>query len=285
MALHARRGRGGLLFLSVALGMASGCVAYNDQCQPLVDNPQERVAFIARGTELFLDRPNARHGNNAIGQQASDGLVWVFSETDKPVDFGVVNGGSIRAEGLCTTRNIVGAGPLSNGVLHEIMLFENPVQAVDLSEQEVLSMFEHSVERLFTAPTPIVSPAGSFLHVSKEVSMTVDCARPPLDRVTSLRIGGQAITKPGRLIDQRKLRMATSSFIIAGGDGYSMLAGTGTDATRNPASAQRFGGIDSNIAAAYLKQSEFNSAVESGIRVDPARVTLMNCSVPTRPQN
>ncbi|HEY1086929.1 MAG TPA: hypothetical protein VGE37_04515, partial [Archangium sp.] len=83
-----------------------------------------------KGTELFLDRPNARHGNNAIGQQAADAFAWVFSESDRPVDFAVVNGGSIRAEGLCITRNIVREGPLSNGVLHEIMLFENPVQAV-----------------------------------------------------------------------------------------------------------------------------------------------------------
>lgn len=272
-------------FASIALAAASGCVAYNDQCAPLVENPGERVAFIARGTELFLDRPNARHANNALGQQAADGFAWVFSETDRPVDFAVVNGGSLRAEGLCITRNIVPSGPLTNGVLHEILLFENSVQAVDLSEQEVVQMFEHSVERLFTAPSAIVSPAGSFLQVSKEVRLTVDCSRPALDRITALSIGGQAITKPGRTIDQRKLRVATSSFIIAGGDGYTMFEGKGTDPTRNPANAQRFGGIDSNIVAAYLKQSEFNATVEAGFRVEPARLTLMNCSVPTRPSN
>lgn len=273
------------VLLPAVLALASGCVAYNDQCQPLVENPNERVAFIARGTEIFLDRANARHANNAIGQQAADGFVWVFAETDRPADFAVVNGGAIRAEGLCVTRNIIGAGPLSNGVLHEIMLFENPVQAIDVSEQEVVAMFEHSVERLFASPAPIISPAGSFLQVSKEVSMTVDCSRPALDRITSLSIGGQAIQKPGRLIDQRQIRMATSSFIVSGGDGYSMFAGKGTDPTRNPANAQRAGGIDSNIAAAYLKQSPFNLTVEAGFKVEPARVVLMNCSVPPRPSN
>ena len=265
--------------------VSSGCVAYNDQCQPLVDNPTERVAFIQKGTEIFLDRANARHANNVIGQQAADAFVWVFSETDKPADFGVVNGGSIRAEGLCVTRNILSSGPLSNGVLHEIMLFENPVQAIDVSEQEVVQMFEHSVERLFASPAPIVSPAGSFLQVSKEVSMTVDCSRPALDRITTLSIGGQVITKPGRTIDLKKLRVASSSFIISGGDGYTMLTGKGMDPTRNPANAQRAGGIDSNITAAYLKQSPFNMTVEAGFKVEPARVVLMNCSIPTRPQN
>ncbi|MFO0599355.1 MAG: 5'-nucleotidase [Myxococcaceae bacterium] len=274
-----------VILAALAFALGTGCVAYNDQCQPLVDNPNETVAFIQRGTELWLDRPNARHGNNAVGQAAADAFVWVFSQTDRPVDFGVVNGGSIRAEGLCVTRNIVKEGPLSNGVLHEIMLFENPVQAVDVSEKDVIDIFEHSVERLFTAPAPIVSPAGSFLQVSKEVAMTVDCSRAPLDRVTSLKINGVTLTKPGRSIDQKKYRFATSSFIIGGGDGYTMLSGSSTDPTRNPANAQRAGGIDSNITALYLKQSEFNSNVDQGLKVDGTRVVFTNCSLPTRPSN
>lgn len=266
--------------------IVSGCVAYNDQCQPLVDNPSERVAFIASGTELFLDRPNARHGNNALGQQAADAFAWVFKDTDRAVDFAVVNGGSLRAEGLCITRNIVGAGPLSNGVLHEIMLFENSVQAVDLTEKEVVDMFEHSAERLFAQPAAIASPAGSFLQVSKEIEMTIDCAQPPLSRVTALRVNGVTLTKPGSTsIDARRFRVASSSFIIAGGDGYTMLAGKGDDASRNLRNAQRFGGIDSNIVAAYLKQSEFNQSVDQGFRVEAGRITFMNCSVPTRPSN
>lgn len=264
--------------------LLSGCIAYNDQCTPLVDNPNERVTFIASGTELWLDRPNARHANNAIGQQAADAFKWVFAETDAPVDFAVVNGGSIRAEGLCITRNIVKEGPLSNGVLHEIMLFENPVQAVDLSEKEVIDMFEHSVERLFTAPAPIASPAGSFLQVSKEVSLTVDCSRPPLDRVTSLKINGETLVKPGRDVELKKFRFASSSFIVGGGDGYSMLSGKSTDLSRNPKNAQRFGGIDSNIAAAYLKEN-FNKSVEEGIRIDSTRILFSNCSLPSRPSN
>jgi len=272
------------LIQSLAAATLSACVAYNDPCQPLVDNPGERVSFVKKGTEIWLDRPNARHTNNAIGQQMSDGFVWVFRDSDAPADFGVVNGGSIRAEGLCVTRNILSAGPLSNGVLHEITLFENLVDAVDLSEQEVLDMFEHSAERLFTSPTPIVSPAGSFLQVSKEVSLEIDCARAPLSRVVSLSIGGRQVQRPARPFPTVKYRLASSAYLIGGGDGYTMLAGKGSDATRRPAQAQRFGGVDSNIAAAYLKQSDFNQTVEAGFTVDGARVRLDNCTVPSRPQ-
>jgi 2',3'-cyclic-nucleotide 2'-phosphodiesterase (5'-nucleotidase family) len=271
-----------LLTLATA---APGCIAYNDTCQALVDDPNERVAFIAKGTEVWLDKPNARHANNAIGQQAADAFVWVYRDGDRPVDFAVVNGGAIRAEGLCVTRNILREGPLSNGVLHEILLFENPVVAVDLSEEQVVQLFEHSVERLFASPSPIVSPSGQFLQVSAEVSMDVDCALPGGSRVTALSIKGQALRRPGRPIEQARFRVATSSYLVQGGDGYSMLSGTSTDPSRYPEQAKRFGGIDSNITAAYLKQSPFNQTVEDGLRVDPGRIRFTNCSTPTRPSN
>ena len=270
------------LCLFVAAVIASGCVAYNDPCQPLVDNPSERVAFISKGTEVWLDRPNARHANNAIGQQAADGFVWVYKDGEHPVDFGVINGGSIRAEGLCVTRNIIKEGPLSNGVFHEILLFQNLVSSVDLSEQQVLDLFEHSLERLYAAPAAVVSPAGTFLQVSKEVQLEADCAEAPLSRVKSLKIGGKTVQRPARPVSQVTYRVAASQFLLGGGDGYSMLAEAQGDATRTVLQAQRFGGVDSDIAAAYLKQSAFNSAVESGVKVEP-RVTLTNCSVPSRP--
>lgn len=272
------------LLLLLALGLLSGCVAYNDPCAPLVDNPGERVAFIMKGTELWLDRPNARHTNNAIGQLDADATVWVFRDTDKPVQLAVMNGGAIRAEGLCVTRNILGSGPLSNGVLHEILLFENPVNAVDLSEQELRDMFEHSVEKLFPTASPIVSPAGSFLQVSQEVSMDVDCALAPLSRVVRLRVNNVDVQKPARPFSEVKYRVAMPAFLLGGGDGYTMLAGKGTDPSRNPTQAQRFGGIDSNITAAYLKQSAFNATVEAGFQVE-SRVKLANCAAPVRPPN
>jgi 5'-nucleotidase/UDP-sugar diphosphatase len=269
------------LALLTAAALAQGCLAYNDQCQPLVDNPTERVAFVAKGTEVWDDKPNARHANNAIGQQAADAFAWVFSGSTQPADFGVVNGGSIRAEGLCVTRNIIKEGPLTNGVLHEVMLFENSVRAITLSESEVVKMFEHSAERLFASPAPIVLPAGSFLQVSGGVHMEIDCARAVGSRLVSLSIGGAAVPLPGR--STIGYRVALSDYLFGGGDGYAMLPGP--ESTRATQPAPRFGGIDSNIVAAYLKQSPFNVAVEQGFVVDPARVVFTNCSVPGRPSN
>ncbi|MBS1152421.1 MAG: 5-nucleotidase [Myxococcaceae bacterium] len=269
-----------LRFLAFALCPLSGCVAYNEQCQALVDNPSEKVATL--GADLWLDRPNARHAPNALGQAVADSFVDVFAASAKPVDFAVLNGGSLRAEGLCgVTRNIVRANAtgLTNGVLHEILLFENLVNAVDLTEDEVMAVMEHSVERLFAVPAPIISPAGSFLHVSKEVQLVVDCSRPPLSRITSLRIKGELVEKPGRV--NKRFRMALSEFLLGGGDGYTMLAGPGKDPTRSPQLAQRFGGVDSNIAADYLRKNK----IVDPLKLDPLRMDLQNCAKSVAPSN
>ena len=269
--------------LALALCGLTGCVAYNEQCTALVDNPREKIANL--GAELWLDRPNARHAPNALGQAVADAFVDVFNsvEGSKPVDFGVLNGGSLRAEGLCgITRNIVAANPtvgLTNGVLHEILLFENLVGAVDLTEDEVTAVLEHSVERLFAEPNPIISPAGSFLQLSKEVQLVIDCKKPPLSRITSLTIKGEVVQKPGRV--NKRYRVALSTFLLGGGDGYTMLAGPGKDPDRSPAQAQRFGGVDSNIATDYLRKNK----ILDPLKIDPLRIDMQGCAKSVRPAN
>lgn len=269
---------------SIVIAVASsGCIAFNDDCQALVDKPDERVAFIAKGSEIFLDRANARHANNAIAQAAADGLVWVFNEGAR-VDFGVVNSGSVRDQGACVLRSILREGPLTRGVLGEILPFENAIRVIDVSEQEVFEVFEHSASRLFTSPAPITTPSGAFLQVSKDVALEIDCAQPAGSRVRSLRIRNQPITRGAfRPFPGTKLRMALPAFILEGNDGYTVLAGKGDDPSRNPGQAQRFGGVDTRVTMAYLAQSSLNETVENGLRVDANRIRLVNCSVPTRP--
>jgi 5'-nucleotidase / UDP-sugar diphosphatase len=274
--------------LALALCGLTGCVAYNEQCQALVENPDEKVANL--GAELWLDRPNARHAPNALGQAVADAFVDVFNSNamNKRVDFGVLNGGSLRAEGLCgITRNIVAANPtkgLTNGVLHEILLFENLVNAVDLNEEEMVGMLEHSVERLFAVPNPIISPAGSFLQLSGDVQLVIDCSKPPLSRITSLKIKNAAgtfvsVDKPYEI--NVFYRVAMSGFLLGGGDGYSMLVAPGKDPGRFPAQAQRFGGVDSNIAADYLRKNK----ITDPLKLDPLRIDMQNCAKSVRPSN
>src|SRR4051812_20591490 len=59
-----------LLLIAIAL---CSCEGFNDQCTALVKNPNDTVVTLA--AEVFLDRPNARSDNNAIGQATADAFV------------------------------------------------------------------------------------------------------------------------------------------------------------------------------------------------------------------
>ncbi|MFZ5469416.1 MAG: 5'-nucleotidase C-terminal domain-containing protein [Myxococcota bacterium] len=255
-----------------------GCIAYNDNCTPPVEQPNERIGFLAE--EVFIDRANTRHANNAVGQLAADAFVDAFAQSSAPAQLGVVNGGAIRAEGLCTTRNILERGPVTRGLLHEVLLFENLVTAVDLEEQEVWDLFEHSVARLVASPAEVISPAGGFLQVSKEVRMEVSCTAAAGARVAALQIGSETLQRPGRA--GKRFRVALSSFLLGGGDGYAMLVAPGKDPERNPAQSQTFGGVDNATTADFMKRT-YNESEEAGLRLDTARQTLNGCSQPPRP--
>jgi 5'-nucleotidase/UDP-sugar diphosphatase len=190
-----------------------------------------------------------------------------------PVDFAIVNSGALRAEGICgATRNIVPAGPITDQVLHEILLFENIVNAVTLNGQDVHDLFEHSVEQLFPYGQPIVSPAGQFLQVSSAVRMSVDCTKPAGSRVTQLTINGQPLQLT------RSYRVALSAYLLAGNDEYAMIP-HGIDV----AQAQKLGGIDSNIASEYMKRSYF-AASKSLSKEQRVTFVPMKCATPLRPQ-
>ena len=238
----------------------AGCQAFNDECT-LVQNPEAPVVTLA--ADVYLDRPNARHDNNALGQGAADAFAEVMR-----ADLGVLNSGSLRSEGVCgVTRNVV-RGTITDQVLHEILLFENTIVATDLTGAEVRAMLEHSVEQLFPMGQAIVSPSGQFLQVSKAVKVTVDCSRPVGTRITALTVNGQLVM----LNDTTKTyRVAMSSFVLGGGDGYVLER-------RNVEQAQKLGGIDSNIASDYLK-----TAYAGKTLAKEARITFVGCATPSPP--
>lgn len=243
--------------------LLAGCQSFNDECTALVSMPEAPVVTL--DGEVFLDRPNARHDNNALGQGAADAFADVMR-----ADLGVLNSGSLRSEGLCgVTRNIV-RGVITDQVLHEILLFENTIVATDLNGSEVKAMFEHSAARLFPASQAIVSPSGQLLQVSKAVKLTVDCARPVGNRITALTVNGQLVMTTDTV---KTYRVALSSFLLGGGDGFMLPR-------RNVEQAQKLGGIDSNIASEYLKQTYVGKTLTK----EP-RVTFTGCAVPPRPVN
>lgn len=264
----------GKRLLVAALALLGACVQYNEQCQGLVENPSERVGYVAE--DVYLDKPNARHANNAVGQLAAD-AIWEASGAE----LAVVNSGSIRGEGLCVSRTVLKKrSQVTRGLLHEILMFENLVQAVDVTEEELVKMMEHSAERLYRTNEPIVSAAGSFLQLSRGTELAVDCDLKPGQRVTRLVVNGRSVVPPGG--DKTRIRLATNSFLLGGGDGYAVLEPLGKDPGRNPMQIQASGGTDTAMAVDYM-QKNYLAAPESGLAVEP-RVMLTHCAVPPPPQ-
>ncbi len=265
--------------LIALLAPVLGCVAYNDPCQPLVDNPDAIIGYL--GEDVLLERPYARNDNNAFGQLAADALRHAEDDSTAPAELGLINGGAIRAEGLCVTRSSVRKGPMKEGLLYEIFLFQNQVVTVDLTEQQLVGMMEHSAEGLSATGQAISTPPGAFLHLSEGSTLRVDCERPRGQRVLELTVNGRRVTLPARTDPAIRYRVALSSFILDGGDGYGAILGNaGKDASRNPVTSRKNGGSDVNITAAYMRATYPSEA--KPLREAP-RVVFQNCALPPRP--
>lgn len=265
--------------MAAALMPALGCLAYNDPCQPLVDDPSKELGYL--GEDVYLGRPFARHDNHALGQLAADAYLHAEDDSPSKAVLGIVNGGSIRAEGLCVTRTMLPKGALTNGVLHEALLFENQVVTLNLTEKELVDMFEHSVSALYPAGQPISSPSGAFLHVSEGTSLRVDCGFNKGQRVRELSINSTAVPLPPRTDNVTRYRVATTSFLLEGGDGYGpIFKNAGNEPARNPVRSQKFGGVDSNIAGGYMQATY---GTEARPLKEAGRIIFENCAKPTRP--
>lgn len=267
--------------LAVALAPGLGCLEYNDQCRPLVDDPEAIVGYL--GEDVFLDKPYARHDNQALGQLAADAFLHAEDGSKAPAELGIINGGALRAEGLCVTRTVLPKGPLKNGLLHEVLLFENAVVTVDLTEKQLVDMFEHSVEGLSLEGQPILQPPGAFLQVSEGTTLRVDCSHAPGNRVVGLTVNERTVPLPPRADTSVRYRVAMPDFLLQGGDGYgTIFKDAASDVSRNPVTATTSEGkaTDARLTEAYMRARH---PTDAQALHEEARVVFINCARPGRP--
>jgi 5'-nucleotidase len=157
----------------------------------------------------------------AIGNLLADAIRLRYG-----TQLGFVNGGGIRAplpssyapadRGLRRPAEGYAAGPpfdLVVGDVYTVLPFGNSVATRTVSGAQLWQMLEHSVEAL-------PAPAGWFGQISG-FRFTFDSSRPARSRVVSVALeDGTPV-----LADETRYTLATSDFIDAGGDGYTMLAG------------------------------------------------------------
>lgn len=172
-----------------------------------------------------------QRGNNAerlaevpIGNLLTDALRLRYV-----TQLAFTNGGGIRAPlpssylplntGLRRTSLGYASGPpydLVVGDMYAVLPFGNSVVTRTVTGRVLHAMLEHSVSAL-------PSPNGWFGQISG-FSFTFDSSRPAGSRVVSVTLHAAEADQPIEANDVA-YTLATSDFIAAGGDGYSMLLG------------------------------------------------------------
>jgi len=164
--------------------------------QPYADEAEARLSTVIGSLETALSSTAAREKEAAAGNLVADSMQWFSARWGS--DFAVMNGGSIRHD--------LPAGPVSLKSVHDMLPFENSIYLVTLPGDEVLRLFD------FMAAIP--EGSGAFPQFSSEVNVVLDrTAR----KASGLRIKGKPIDP------SRSYRIATSSFLAGGGDGYKIL--------------------------------------------------------------
>lgn len=119
----------------------------------------------------------------------------------------LLNGGSIRS------NTTYGPGALTKRDVISILPFENPIVKVEVTGAMIRAALEHGVEKV-----GIETEIGPFPQVSG-MRFSYDARRPAGSRVTAITINGQPLS------EQKKYSLATSEYLVNGGDGYTVLKG------------------------------------------------------------
>ncbi|MBS2031576.1 MAG: 5'-nucleotidase C-terminal domain-containing protein [Deltaproteobacteria bacterium] len=256
-------------FALVALFCGS-CLSYNEDCAPLVDNPDETDGYV--GGDIDITKVHVRSGDNAFGEVVAD--AWRHSADavsgTTPADIGFENSGDIRNEGVCANNDTVPRGPLRRSTLRQVLPFDDTISLVTIDAATLKAVLEHSVAGFndsFVGQAAQGTPPGQFLQMSG-VTAIVDCHQPaasssnPGSRVTRIVLQdafnadgsdqpGATVIWDGTTLATQTVRVAVNSYVLTGGDGYTMMENL--DAT----ASKRFDlqGLNFQIAAEYLQKS------------------------------
>lgn len=184
---------------------------------------EEELSVVIGSSDVHLDgeRANVRTGETNLGNLITDAIR---DYTNADVAF--MNGGGIRAS--------IESGDITVGDVMTVLPFINLVETVNIPGSVLLEALEHGAS-LYPEQN------GALLHVSG-MKYIVDATKESGSRVVYAEVGGE-------VLDPEKVyNVATNDFLIAGGDGYSMLEPYESDLVT--------GELFSDVLISYLQNQE-----------------------------
>ncbi|WP_299057217.1 ExeM/NucH family extracellular endonuclease [uncultured Nocardioides sp.] len=186
----------------------------------------------ARTSSGGEDRGEESTVGDLVGNALRDGLP----ESAGTPDLGIVNPGGLRAD-LTFAGNTANNPENTDGVVtyaeaNSVLPFTNNVSLVDLTGEQLLAVMEQQFQ-----------PAGAdrpYLHLglSDNVQVTMDRTAPEGERITSVRIDGEAVDPA------ETYTVSTFSFLAAGGDNFTAFT---------EGDARDTGLIDRDVWIGYLQ--------------------------------
>lgn len=225
-------------------------------------------------TAVFLDSSNSacRMGECNMGNLITNAFVDEYVETAKPGSWtraaiGLINSGGIRA-------SIIETMPGGNITFTDLMLsqpFSNTVDIIELQGKHLLEVLKFSVSRSYAHYRgngrhkrdleAREFNGQAFLQMSG-IKVTFDLNKPVMERVSNVAVRCAECDVPQyELLDQEKwYRVALCSFLVTGGDGYTVIA----DNARNHVT----GRFDYDVLKDYIsKYSPLTTGIEDNIQI------------------
>jgi len=160
---------------------------------------------VTTGSAVFrAGKKESRYAETALGDITADAIVfYVRNSLGGEVDFGLINGGNIRAD--------IPAGKITKADIAAAVPFKNTIFSITLNGGDVV--------RLFDFIGQINQGNGGWAQVSKEVSYTITYSDPKggNGKISDLTVNGAPVDPA------RTYRIATNDFLAQGGDGYVVL--------------------------------------------------------------
>ncbi|XP_072044178.1 snake venom 5'-nucleotidase-like [Amphiura filiformis] len=189
-----------------------------------------------------------------MGNLVADTMLWEYRKSLgirkwSDVSMAVINAGAIRAS--------IDKGEIRVRDVHEVLPFGNTFDAVEIKGKYIREMLEHSA-------AGYEDYSGRFLQVSG-MRVTYNMTRDPYkNRVVKvmLKCIDCTTTAYQPLEDERVYKMAVSSFMRGGGDGYGMIKDNSFD--------YKIGDSGEYVMADYIRlETTISIGLEGRIRLGP----------------